>query len=99
MSNEGVYELRPSKDYSDTNVAQSCFAMINIDNKVNRAKQEDDGKSVFNRRYDVKLGARLYASNNDKLFVGLPENNFTWKFGEPRYNEPEPEVTEEEITE
>ena len=99
MSNPDVYEQRPSSTYSDTNAIQNCFAMINIDNKVNRAQHEKDGKSVFNRRYDVTLGARLYENDNAKKFIGLPDNSFTWRFGEPRYEHPEPEVTEKEITE
>ena len=70
--------------------------MINIDNKLNRQQSYEDGARIFNRRYEAKFGGRLYANDTNKLFIGLPENTFVWKFGEPRYIEPEKPVTEKE---
>ena len=96
MGNPAVYDLRPSQDFSETNVAQSCFAVINIDNKVNREQHYEDGQRIFNRRYEATFGGRLYASDTSRVFIGLPENQFTWRFGEPNYVYPEPVVTEKE---
>lgn len=44
----------------------------------------------------MTLGARLYADDKKRLFTGMPENEFVWKFGEPRYIPPEKPVSEEE---
>ena len=98
IENDSMYELLPSK-ISNLNSVQSCYAQINIDNKVARAEAKSNGQSIFNRYYEVTLGARLYASDQDSSFIGLPENDFTLKFGEPQYVPPEEEVTEEEIVE
>ena len=62
IENDSMYELRPSET-SKLNSLQSCYAQINIDNKVARAEAERAGQSIFNRNYEVKMGARLYASD------------------------------------
>ena len=80
-----MLHMTRSSDEWDTNSAQSCFAQINIDNKVNR------DTSIFNRDYTVLMGARKYASDTDTDFTGFPENAFDWTFGEePLYNFPPP---------
>ena len=98
IENDSMYSLQPSET-SEMNSVQSCYAQINIDNKVARAEAERAGNSIFNRRYQVDMGARLYANDQDTDFIGMPENRFYWKFGEPRYIPPEEVITEEDIVE
>ena len=78
-SNAALHELQDS-DHHEGNSYQSCWAEINIDNKVNR------DYSIFNKSYSVVMGARKYTSNDATEFVGYPENRFTWTFGEPTYD-------------
>ena len=42
--------------------------------------------SIFNKSYDVVMGARKYISDDATEFVGYPENKFVWEFGEPKYD-------------
>ena len=74
-----LHELQDSETH-DGNSYQSCYAEINIDNKVNR------DYSIFNKSYSVVMGARKYTSDDATEFVGYPENKFTWEFGEPTYD-------------
>ena len=75
------------------NKSQSCFAEINIDNKVNRDPR------IFNKKYATTMGARRYANDAATVFMGFPENNFEWHFDEPEYVPVAPEVEEEDIGE
>ena len=74
------------------NKTQSCYAEINIDNKVNRDNR------IFNKKYATTMGARRYANDDATVFMGFPENTFVWDFDEPEFVAPTP-ISDEEIGE